>query len=204
MNRHHLALIIAAVLLLDAAGCSFRKAKVSPPPAPPPPAQEKPPSEPIEPPQTPARPAHSDIKGEEAPEAITPGPALPPRPPAPARRTARPKPAPKPRAENDDPVKETAQPAVAEQPPIPQLGEVLSRNDREKYFNSYRTASTEVRSTLARIGSRDLTQDQAETLVRVRSFIKQAEEASETDVRNAARLAERAAVLVRELLKNLQ
>ncbi len=60
------------------------------------------------------------------------------------------------------------------------------------------------RVTLSRLQGRKLTAEQADAADRIRTFTSQAEQARKTDLRTAAQLARRAAVLARDLEANLK
>lgn len=121
---------------------------------------------------------------------------LPPAPkpePQPRRRNSRPAPA-------SAPVN-TPKAAPAEEPaaPAPQLGEVMTPGQRAELRRAFDEASAQARQSLSKLEGRALTAEQAESAARVKSFLSQAESLLEADLRSAAELARRAALLARDL-----
>jgi hypothetical protein len=71
-------------------------------------------------------------------------------------------------------------------------------------MQEYQTAANEARQALEAASGRSLSEEQSAGLVRIRSFLSQAESLSGGDPRAAAELARRALVLARDLLKSLR
>ncbi len=186
-----LVLILAALL---ATGCS-KKQKA--PPAPPPPAQQPAPPDLIDPPtQTKPRPT---VPEEPIPEVQEPQAAPPPKGPERPTRPSRRRPvqtAPKPEQSEPEP-QENIQKA-------PQLAVALSEKERAFYENSFSTMAAETRKAIEEASTRDLAPAQKDDLGRIRGLLAQAEQSRESDIRTSARLAQRAALLSRELLKTIR
>jgi hypothetical protein len=69
---------------------------------------------------------------------------------------------------------------------------------------SYQQSAQFARQTLSQLSGRALSQDQADTANRVRSFLSQADEAQSKDASVAAQLARRAELLARDLLNSFR
>lgn len=123
-----------------------------------------------------------------------------PRPPFEPRRRARaaPRPAPEPAEAAAEPPKPAA-PA-----PGPQLQQILTPDQQRECIEAIDQSLAQAHRTLAIFSSRRPTRDQATSLARIRTFIRQAEEARRTDLLTARALAERAGVLAQDLLKSIQ
>ena len=210
---------IALVLLISIAsgGCVFeRKKAVRVLPRPPQPALAKPapvvapPSDVIIPPSEPPTPPAPVVKTTEPPKEKPPEPKPEPPPqPVKRRRTPPPKqitdaPPPKP-AEPEVPA---ATPAVTgEQPPAAplQLREILTPERRRQYETEYGASMGRARSVIGRAtGRTNLTAAQTETLNRIGTFLKQAEDSRKDDLGTAWQLARRADLLSQELLETLK
>ena len=198
------SLILLVALSFGASGCTWlKRKKPQPAPAPvsappvtlPKPAEPKPPE--LPPPQVPQPVPHP------VPEETPPVVVLPPPPHAPKqapqkrrtppRKTAAPKP---------EPQEAPAEPAPPQQPvPTPtKLGEMLSPEQAQQYEAALEQDLASARAALAELERRQLNEDQREAMSRVRSFVQQAEEARQSDLRTAAQLARRAALLGKDLL----
>lgn len=167
----------AAVMLILAfvpSGCMFRKN-----PAPAPPINTAPPAAP--PPAA-------------APTPAPPEPVVTPPQPAPAPQPA------KPVVRRQQPQAPAATPA----PAPPQLGEILTSAQQAEMNRTIDLGVGRARATLARLRGRQLTNEQSETVARIRTFADQAEQARKTDLRSAVQLARRAEVLARDLEGSLQ
>ena len=104
-------------------------------------------------------------------------PAPPPAPvPASAPAASQPAPPaqvvhpPKPKPE---PAQAPAQPA----PPPPAFGQILTPQQQTELRRSYQQSAQFARQTLSQLSGRALSQDQADTANRIRSFLSQADEA---------------------------
>jgi len=176
-----------AVMALSAGGCRWSRRTTAPTPAPP-----------LVPASTPAasQPA--------APAAVVP----PPKPkPEPSQETAPPAPQPPPPAQVAHPPKPKPEPAQAPaQPPAPPpaLGQILTPQQQTELRRSYQQSAQFARQTLSQLSGRALSQDQADTANRVRSFLSQADEAQSKDPSAAAQLARRAELLARDLLNSFR
>jgi hypothetical protein len=193
-----LATVLLAIgLSLSLSGCWFGKKTTAtpPPPAPQPkqaprvqaPAAKLPEQKPL------PMPPPTEIK---EPEQIPlPAPQkTPPRRPAPKKRV--PPPAPPP------PPQQTEQPPV--QQPAPQLGVILSDAERRQYEAEYAQSLSRARSALQQVSGKSLGPTQRETVERIQTFIRQAEESRGKDLATALQLVKRADVLGQDLLKDLQ
>lgn len=208
----------AAVLLLGLAGCTpFKRTPKAPPPPPPPqqpaiqaPVTPMPQAKPMEEPQLPSAPMPPP---EVEPTVIRPKiEQVEPPKPAPRTRRRRATPA----AKQAKPVETPTAPQLAEQPAVeppqpPQpakpeikLAEVLTEEQRRDYSQTIDESLGESRRALSSLQGRTLTREQSENESRIRTFIRQAEEARETDIRASAQLSRRAVLLARELLDTLK
>ena len=150
------------------------------------------------------------VKTTEPPKEKPPEPKPEPPPqPVKRRRTPPPKqitdaPPPKP-AEPEVPA---ATPAVTgEQPPAAplQLREILTPERRRQYETEYGASMGRARSVIGRAtGRTNLTAAQTETLNRIGTFLKQAEDSRKDDLGTAWQLARRADLLSQELLETLK
>jgi hypothetical protein len=104
---------------------------------------------------------------------------------------------PKPKPE---PAQAPAQPA----PPPPAFGQILTPQQQTELRRSYQQSAQFARQTLSQLSGRALSQDQADTANRIRSFLSQADEAQSKDPSVAAQLARRAELLARDLLNSLR
>ena len=125
------------------------------------------------------------------PELFSSIPVLPP-PPAPPKRppvVATPKPVPP--------------PAPAEPAPSPRLGQIFTADQARDYNRALDESLTRVRVVLAAAANRRLTPDQNRLIVRIRTFVMQAEQAREQDLVTAVNLARRADLLAQDLAGRL-
>jgi hypothetical protein len=190
-----------AVIVLSAAlnGCLFRK-KPAPPLQPPPLPSPVQPAPPDPMPVPGVEPPAQEMQTAPAPSVQEPElPPAPQEPAKPATRSGQSPPGPRPAATPDSGPAE-AQPAA----PKPQLGEVVPSAQRVQLMQEYQTAANEARQALEAASGRSLSEEQSAGLVRIRSFLSQAESLSGGDPRAAAELARRALVLARDLLKSLR
>jgi hypothetical protein len=134
-------------------------------------------------------------------------PALtPPPPPVPASAPAASQPAP-PAPVVPPPTKPKPEPAQAPAqppPPPPAFGQILTPQQQTELRRSYQQSAQFARQTLSQLSGRALSQDQADTANRVRSFLSQADEAQSKDPSVAAQLARRAELLARDLLNSFR
>jgi len=180
---------LLAVMALSAGGCKWSRRTSAPAPPPPPvpasaPAVSQPaPPAPVVPPPTP--------KPEPAQETAPSAP--PPAPPAQVVHPPKPKP---------EPAQSPAPPEPA--PPAPAFGQILTPQQQTELRRSYQQSAQFARQTLSQLSGRALSQDQADTANRIRSFLSQADEAQSKDPSVAAQLARRAELLARDLLNSLR
>ncbi|MBI1899025.1 MAG: hypothetical protein HYS04_21200 [Acidobacteria bacterium] len=126
-----------------------------------------------------------------------------PSPPAPRReasraetpRRTRPKPA---------PAAEAAAEGPQQNPPSPPLVPVLSAKEREELSRSIDQALERARRAAADLHKHTLNAEQGQTLSRVETFLRQAQEARATDLKASWSFAERADLLSQELLRSLR
>jgi len=188
---------VAAVIVsaaLGSGGCLFKKNKrplpvvaapvsqqAQPAPAPPPEPEAAPKPEPTPPPVTETQPAEQPVAQ-----------------PAPKKRTTKPvQPIP------------AAVPAGPEAPPpqpqpVPQLGVLMTPEQRQRYEADYVAGLASAQHGLVLAAEYKLTSAQNETVNRIKSFVKLAENVHERDPATASQLARRAALLAEDLLKTLQ
>ncbi|MGD0497424.1 MAG: hypothetical protein ABSC23_03205 [Bryobacteraceae bacterium] len=127
-----------------------------------------------------------------------------PIPPPPQPAAAKPEPAPAPKAASPVPPPQApARPVQPESPP-PQLGEVLSDDQRRQYDGDFARSVAQARAALRGTAGRTLTPAQRETVGRIQTFLQQAEESRAKDLVTALQLARRAELLAQDLLKSLQ
>jgi hypothetical protein len=179
---------LAVVVLLAAAsgGCWFKKNK-RPLPVPPPPAPQ-------------AQPAAPPAPAPVPPPAAAPPPAAEPAPAAaPAAKPPRKKAAAKPA----QPAPDAASEAPAAQP-MPQLGVLITPEQRQQYEADYAASRTRAQHALVLAAEYKLTPAQSESVGRIQSFLKLAENVHDPDPATAAQLAHRAGLLAEDLLKTLQ
>ena len=86
----------------------------------------------------------------------------------------------------------------------PQLGQLLSLDEQQRYDRLTRRALARTRAFLRELQGRRLTADQKASLDRILAFVQQAEELRSRDLVQASSLAERAAVLARELAASVR
>ena len=198
--------VVWCLVWLSASGCANRRADAAPaaPAAPVQTAAPKsdPPPGPLSEPQTRAElpdpqavpagaaPAPKGPFAYEAPEVAelpaSPKPTAPPaRPPAGS---------PSPPAE---PIVEAAEPA-----PVPQLGPLISDQQRVAFQREIDRNIEQTRAALTALMGRRLSADQAEGVRRIREFLRQAQEARSSDVALARNLSDRARLLAEDLVKN--
>jgi hypothetical protein len=99
-------------------------------------------------------------------------------------------------------------PAVAgnapqETPAAPRLAQLLTPEEQRENTRTLDESLERVNRTLAIVEGKNLTADQKETVLRIRTFRKQAEQAREQDLMTAVILARRADLLAKDLLERL-
>ena len=97
-------------------------------------------------------------------------------------------------------------PAVAaptESPVAPRLAEMFTPEELRDKNRTLDETLERVNQQLAKIEGKNLTADQKETVLRIRTFRKQAEQAREQDLPTAVSLARRADLLAKDLLERL-
>lgn len=207
MNRIGVSLVLA--LSLAASGCWFGRKKpqaASTPPPPVPASTPAPKTKPIEPPSVtvPAKPVGSLPQMPEVQPANTPAETPPPKPVT--KRAVR-KPSPKApsatAAATVPPAPASPQPAAAAvTSPVPQLGVLLTPEQRNQYEAEYSRDMASAMDGLIHVLETSLSPSQKESMTRIRSFMRQAEDAHGRDLATAAQLARRAAVLAQDLVQS--
>ena len=87
---------------------------------------------------------------------------------------------------------------------FPQLGKILTADQRRAYDRAIERSIQSVRQTLAGIVDRSLTPDQINAVRRIRGFLSQAEAARKYDPAIAKNLADRARLLAQDLAQFLR
>ncbi len=185
MKRSGLAVVV--ILAVASGGCWFKKNK-RPLPVPPPPAPQTLPAPPPAPAPVPQKPAAQPPAAEPAPTE------------APVVKRARKKPAAKP----PQPEPETAAPAAPAAPPVPQLGVLITPEQRKQYEADYAASLARAQRGLVLAAEYKLTPAQSESVSRIQSFMRLAENVHDRDPATAAQLAHRAGLLAEDLLKTLR
>jgi len=209
MKRIGPSLVI--VLSIAMSGCWFGRHRPKQPSTPPPPTPvttPRPATKPVEPPPEtlPAQPGGLPAEAPAITSGETPLETPPPKPPA--KRTVR-KPAKKtppapaaavvplaPSSPAPAPV-----PAVVT-PPVPQLGVLLTPEQRSQYEAEYSRDMASAMDGLVHVLESSLSPAQKESMTRIRSFMRQAEDVHGRDLATAAQLARRAAVLAQDLVQS--
>ncbi len=93
--------------------------------------------------------------------------------------------------------------AAPESPPPPQLAQIYTPEEQRENKRIVDESLDRVNRNVASIEGRNLTAEQKETLERIRTFKKQAEQAREQDLLTAVSLARRADLLAKDLLEHL-
>jgi hypothetical protein len=136
------------------------------------------------------------------PKVAAPPPAPPSPPPveSPAPEPPPPQPTPQPTPQpKPAPPKPKPAPAPSPTPKPPEFGQILTPQQAAEANRAYEASAKSARDSLARLAGRALTRDQLDAANRVRSLLKQAEEARSRDPATAAQLARRAEILARDL-----
>jgi hypothetical protein len=87
---------------------------------------------------------------------------------------------------------------------VPQLGQILSPEQRREYQQEVQASLERARRYVAVVRGRNPTPGQQPAIARVEAFIRQAEQAQQTDLILARSLAERAALLAEDLAAGTQ
>jgi hypothetical protein len=114
--------------------------------------------------------------------------------PAPKPPPTRPAAGPPPAAE---PTVEAAAPA-----PVPQLGPLISDEQKQAYEREIDRNLELTRAALNTLMGRRLSADQADGVRRIRDFLKQVEELRTSDITLARNVADRARLLAEDLVRN--
>lgn len=180
-----------ALISLATTGCIFKKK------APPVAVVSKPPLRPFSLPKKPDPPVVAEPQIQVAADAELPELTLPvdspkvvPPPPKPRRRPSQ--------SASQNPVL-----SQEEAPPLPQLGAVLSPQERDRLSEEYSVRKKRAEAVLSRSSARSLSGQQLETLQRVRSFLRQAEDQRAQDLATAVQLVRRADLLAADLVGSL-
>ena len=180
-------ILLIAMLSLIAAGCHRHpksRAFVPPPPIARPPFVLPPMPEVSD--DAPA--IDADVDAETLVAVAMDIPSLPP-PPEPPKRpvvVATPKPAPPPIT-------------IPEPIPSPRLGQLFTADQLREYNQTLDASMSRARTVLAVAAGRKLNPQQSEMVVRIRTFMMQAEQARQKDLVTAVNLARRADLLARDL-----
>jgi hypothetical protein len=96
-------------------------------------------------------------------------------------------------------------PQGAAPPPVPQLGQMLSEEQRRDYEARIHDALERARANLRKArGNPRMTEAQQRMAAQVETFVDQAEERRKTDLVSSRSLAERADLLARDLAESLR
>ena len=197
MNNRRLAtLALLTITAFSTTGCRFfgKAPKASVPVAPAP--QVTPAPSPASQPTDAPKPTDPTVIPQ--PQVTPAEQPAPVKPIAPPVTTTLPPTRPKPK-----PTPATAAP-VPPAAPAPVFGEILTPQQQAQVLQAYEQSAQSARRALSQLNGRALTADQMATANRVRSFLKQADEAKTSDPSSAARLAQRAEVLANNLVGSLQ
>jgi hypothetical protein len=85
---------------------------------------------------------------------------------------------------------------------VPQLGVLLTPEQHNQYEAEYSHDMASAMDGLIHVLESSLSPAQKESMTRIRSFMRQAEEAHGRDLATAAQLARRAAVLAQDLVQS--
>jgi hypothetical protein len=122
-------------------------------------------------------------------------PEIPEAPKRVVRRPAPPVVAPKPPA--------TGGQVAPEAPTPPRLAQILTPEATRENTKALEESLDRVNRILASVGGKNLSADQKETVLRIRTYQKQAEQVREQDLLTAVSLARRADLLAKDLLEHL-
>lgn len=200
---------LAAVLLaiVPLSSCGNRNAAASSPPPEPrvsrPARPPQPPAGPVSEPQiVTSLPSPQPVPPEAVPD--TPGPlVVPPEPEISPQSEPSPR---RPVASAPPVTSETPAQPEAPAAPVPQLGQMLSQDQRQKYSQLIEQAIKRAQERLEVVVANPsrLNEEQRATIKRVRAFIRQAEDAKAQDLTIAKNLADRALLLAEDLAKNFK
>ena len=190
---------VIPVLFVVLTGCRFfGKGKPEPIPTPDPPRPVATvPAPKVEPPGPPPK---IETKAPEVPSEV----ALIPTPPAPKPVRKKPvkKPATVPGIAQAPP--QTVGPPVTDPPPTVKLGEILSDDQKLLLWRICDESLSRAKEALRQLHGLSMSQDQKQSIARIRTFIFQAEQARQKDPQTAKQLAERADLLSRDLVKTVR
>jgi outer membrane biosynthesis protein TonB len=193
----HRIAVVALCAAVFSSGCQRKKPPqpVMVPPAVEVPVPEKQPAQPPPPPPLPPSQTSTEI----APPPATAQPQVP-GPPKKHRRQPK-KTQPAQSGEAQPAAGTTPAPATATaSTPVPQLGQMLTDQQRRDYEARIQAALDRARANLQKArGNPNLTEAQKNMATQVASFVDQAEERRKTDLVSARSLAERADLLARDL-----
>ena len=185
--------ILAAIVMLvvlATGGCKKNKRSL-PVPAPPTPQAQPAPPPPPEPVPAPTK-TEPAVQPVQEPEPQEPQETKP----APKKHPAKP--------QQPPPTTTPPGPEAPPPQPVPQLGVILTPEQRQKYEADYAASMASAQHGLVLAAEYKLTPAQTETVSRIKSFMRLAENVHERDPATAAQLARRAALLAEDLLKTLQ
>jgi hypothetical protein len=199
--------ILAVALAIPLAGCVLRgkpktAAAVAPAPQPPPvAAAPAPPPEPLSIPQT-----QVQLPPEQPfdPEALVLAPPAetPPEAPSPVTHSSRSRAGSNATARAAEPPPPVAPPPATTEvtPPRPPIQEIVPASEQKRLQDSAQGRKKEIQKWLDVFGRKRMNTHQRNTVERIRSFVKDSDDAERRgDMREADALAERAEILMREL-----
>jgi hypothetical protein len=199
-------LIAVLLAIVPLESCANKQAAASTPPPEPRvirPTRPQQPTEPVSEPQTVAAlPSPQPVPPEAIPE--TPGPLVAEAAPetSPPPEPAPPRPAPiAPPVSNDSTAPPEAPPAS-----VPQLGQMLSPDQRRQYTQAIDQAVRRTQDYLDIVSANSarLNEEQQTTVRRIRAFLQQAKDSRGQDLTIARNLADRALALAEDLARNFK
>jgi type IV secretory pathway VirB10-like protein len=106
------------------------------------------------------------------------------------------------------PAPQQPSPVVVQPPPVspppPVLGDVLPPEQQRRFNNAIDQNLASAQSILGSLSGKQLNQEQQRTVAQIQNFVQQANTRRRSDLAAAKSLAERAAVLARDLMKQFR
>lgn len=209
MRKRTAHLLLLTGLALESSSCRwwFSPKKPITPVAPTPiavptPAAEPPPPEPTLPPPPPKIAETPNPTPPSIPPETIVTPPGPKKPIKPARRRVMP-----PKINTDQATAQTPPEPASPQPPPntgPKLAQIFSNEQRAEYNRTLEESLDRVRKALEKVQSRQLSEPQTKIVNQIRAFEKQAVQTRDHDLVNAVSLANRADILARDLMTQMQ
>jgi hypothetical protein len=190
MARTSKATLLCLAAMVITTGCLFQK-KAKPVAYTPPPPRPS-----VKPGPPPVLPAEPDLEAD-----VSLPPSLPvyiptiPEPPRPPRPKQQPPVATGPKP----PANPSTDPVV----PAPRLGQIFTPEEVREYNQNLDQSLDNVRKALGTLGKKRLSKQDGQTVERIQTFQRQAEQARQEDLVTAVSLARRADLLAQDLLKRL-